>query len=113
MKRRVRFIEERGGRETVVEADPGERLTQVAHRGGIVIQQTCANKAACTDCRIIVKENVNDAFEAAVGAELRQLGNVYFITHERLACQAVIKGDSAVWVPDPEQIRKKKQKVRK
>lgn len=113
MKLKIRFIEERGNKETLVEAEAGERLTQVAHRGGVVIQQTCANKAACTDCRIIVKENVNEAFEAAVGAELRQLGNVYFITHERLACQAIVKGDTSVWVPNPEEIRKKKQKVRK
>ncbi|MBS1983165.1 MAG: 2Fe-2S iron-sulfur cluster binding domain-containing protein [Bdellovibrionales bacterium] len=99
MSIKVRFLCERDGKEVVVDAEPGERLTQPAHRGQVVIQQTCAGKAACTDCKIIVKDGIETGFEPAVGAELRQLGNVYFITHERLACQALVKGDSTVFVP--------------
>lgn len=104
----VRFIcESLGGKEVVVEGEPGEKLTQIAHRGRVIIQQTCAGKAACTDCKIIVKDGIDGGFEPVVGAEQRQLGNVYFITHERLACQAIVKGNSTVFVPIVDRTKRK------
>ena len=109
---RIRFLCEQDGREVVVEARPGEKLTQAAYRGDVVIQQTCAGKAACTDCKIVVKDGLSDGFEPVVGAELRQLGNVFYITRERLACQAIIKGDASVLVPSPQKSRRK-EKYRK
>ena len=100
MKLSVRFLHEDSQKEDVTaDADPGEKLTQVAYRAGVLIQQTCGGKAACTDCKIVVKEGVSGGLEPAAGAEVRQLGNVYFITHERLACQAIVKGNCSVFVP--------------
>lgn len=100
MKTTIRFIPEDPQKSPVTaEAEAGEKLTQVAYRAGVLIQQTCGGKAACTDCKIVVKEGISEGFEPAVGAELRQLGNVYFITHERLACQSIVKGNAAVFIP--------------
>lgn len=96
---RITFLCEEDGSEHVVEAAAGDKLTQVAFKGRVTIQQTCAGKASCTDCKILVKNAAADAFEAPTPAEVRQLGNVFFITKERLACQAVVRGDATVVVP--------------
>jgi ferredoxin len=84
-----------------IQATAGEFLNQVAHRAGIVIQQTCGGVPSCTDCKVVVKEGVEGGFEPAAGPELRLMGNVYFITHERLSCQAKVVGASTVFVPTP------------
>lgn len=96
---KVSFLVEATGERVEAEAEAGEKLTQVAYRAGVLITQTCGGKAACTDCRVLVKEGVDDGFEPATEAEVRQLGNVFFITRERLACQSIVKGNSTVWVP--------------
>lgn len=96
---KISFLVEATGERVEAEAEAGEKLTQVAYRAGVLITQTCGGKAACTDCRVLVKEGVDDGFEPATGAEVRQLGNVFFITRERLACQSIVKGNSTVWVP--------------
>lgn len=89
-----------------VDAEPGERLTQVASRAGVTIQQTCAGSPSCTDCKIKVLEGETDAFEDMEFEEEALLGNVYFITKERLACQAIVKSSSKIFVPDPKKIHK-------
>ena len=104
----VTFICEAGGAPIVADAAPGETLVQVAYRAGVTIQQTCGGTPSCTDCRCVVREGIDDGFEPPEGAEKRLLGNVYFITHERLACQALVKGSSCVFVPDPSKRKKKK-----
>jgi len=85
--------------EKTEKAEAGDLITQVAYRAGVLIQQTCGGTPSCADCKIVVKEGGADAFEKPEGAELRLLGNVFFITHERLACQARVKQDATVFVP--------------
>jgi ferredoxin len=101
MSIKVRLIVESDGREIEVDAEAGETLVQVAYRAGVTIQQTCGGVPSCTDCKCIVKDGIDTGFEPAQGPELRLMGNVYFITHERLACQALVKGNSVVFVPTP------------
>jgi ferredoxin, 2Fe-2S len=84
-----------------VEAQVGETVVQAAFRAGVVIQQTCGGTPSCTDCRVKITENWEKALEAAEGPELRLTGNVFFITKERLACQAVIKESCSIYVPSP------------
>lgn len=74
---------------------------QACYRSGLPLRTTCGGKASCTDCLVLVHEGRENGFERPEGAELRVLGNVFHITHERLACQAKIKGDSTVFVPKP------------
>src|SRR5688500_4193057 len=107
MSVKIRFLCEVDGRTAEVSAEPGETLTQAAYRAKVVIQQTCGGTPSCTDCKIVVKEGVDTGFEPAEGPELRLLGNVYFITKERLACQCIIKNDASVWVPTPRPPREK------
>ena len=97
-------------KELIIEAEKGELLTQVAYRAGVVIQQTCGGSPSCTDCRVVVKEGHEEAFEEMQHAEKTLLGNVYFITKERLACQAILKNSCTLWVPDPKRYRKQKKK---
>ncbi len=101
--------EAEGGKIVETEATAGERLTAVAHRCGVVIQQTCAGVPSCTDCKVVVKEGVENGFEAPQGPELRLMGNVFFITKERLSCQAIVKDSAKVFVPTP---RRRQEKVR-
>jgi ferredoxin len=104
----VQFIvEAENSRVVKCAAETGEFLNQVAHRAGITIQQTCGGVPSCTDCKVVVKEGINSGFETPLGPEIRLLGNVYFITHERLSCQAIVKNDSTVFVPTP---RRKSEK---
>jgi len=97
-------------REVLAEGDEGELLSQVAYRAGITIQQTCGGSPSCTDCRVTIKEGFENAFEEMEHAEQTLMGNVYFITKERLACQAKLKNSCTVRVPNPKRYRKQQKK---
>jgi ferredoxin len=112
MSVKIRFLCEVDGREAEVSAEPGETLVQAAYRAKVVIQQTCGGSPSCTDCKVIVKEGIELGLEPALGPELRLMGNVYFITKERLACQSIIKNDVCVWVPTPRPPREKSLRKR-
>jgi uncharacterized 2Fe-2S/4Fe-4S cluster protein (DUF4445 family) len=77
----------------------GESVFEVGRRNGVPISTACAGKATCGLCR--VKILAGEAFLSPFNAgERRHLGNVYFITKERLSCQArVTGGDVTVQVP--------------
>ncbi len=105
---RVRFYLEAEDRTVEATAEEGELLMQVAYRAGIILQTTCGGKASCLDCKVRVTEGLESGFEKAGLDEVRALGNVFHITRERLACQALVKGDSAVHVAKRE--RKKRGK---
>lgn len=80
----------------------GETLFAVAQRVSVVVATACVGKGNCGLCRVEILEG-----EAHLGAftatESRHLGNVYFITKERLACQTRVFGEAtvAVRVPTP------------
>jgi len=104
---RVRLESEEDGRILEIEAETGELLSQVAYRSGVTLHTTCGGKASCTDCRVVIKEGLKEGFEKPEGPEIRALGNVFHITRERLACQAIVAGDSTVLVPKP--VKKKRR----
>jgi len=107
MTLKITFIREADGSEVTVDAEPGDTVVQAAYRAGVLITQTCGGTPSCTDCRVVVKSGIEDGFEPAEGPEKRLMGNVYFITKERLACQAIIKNDSCVIVPKTRAIENK------
>ncbi len=109
MSVQITFVQDWDGQEVVAQAEIGETLVQVAGRAGVVIQQTCGGAPSCTDCRVKVLEGQNDGFEPLEFAEKNLMGNVYFLTHERLACQAVVRGSSKVIVY--KRVRREKEKV--
>ena len=82
-----------------VECNDGDSVFAVARRAGIPIATACVGKATCGLCRVKVLggEAHLSPFNAS---ERKHLGNVYFITKVRLACQACVSaGDVVVDVP--------------
>ncbi|MEO5668962.1 MAG: 2Fe-2S iron-sulfur cluster-binding protein [Bdellovibrionota bacterium] len=113
MTLRIRFIceqEAADDREVTADAQPGETIAQVAYRSGVLIQQTCGGTPSCADCRVIVKEGGAESLEPMEHPEKALLGNVFFITKERLACQAVVKKSATFWVPNPKKIKSTRKK---
>jgi ferredoxin, 2Fe-2S len=75
-------------------------LLDVALNFDIPLEHACGGHCACTTCHVLVREGVAnlsemdeeeaDRLETAAGYSLRS----------RLACQAVVKGDVVVEIPD-------------
>ena len=87
----------------VVTAAAGESLFEVARRSGVSISTACVGQATCGLCRVKVLAGEQHLTEFGA-AERRHLGNVYFITRQRLACQARLLSDDSnvsVEVPSP------------
>lgn len=82
-----------------VEVDAGVNLRDAAIRAGVVVPSTCGGVASCGLCKVKITagaEHLGPMTELEIG----KLGNVFFITKERLSCQAVATGDVACVVPD-------------
>jgi ferredoxin, 2Fe-2S len=77
----------------------GDSIFEVARRHGIPIATACVGKATCGLCRVKVVDG--EAYLSPFNAgERKHLGNVYFLTKERLSCQARVSGgDVVVQVP--------------
>ncbi|NCN27933.1 (2Fe-2S)-binding protein [bacterium] len=107
-KLNITFVNQDTKAESTLTAEKGELLTQVAHRAGIVIQQTCGGSPSCTDCKIkVISDNFLEAFEAPLGPELRLMGNIFHITRERLSCQAKVISSCKIEYPDAKTIKDK------
>lgn len=74
-------------------------MFEVGRRAGVAISTACVGKATCGLCRVKVVGG-EDHLSAFNAAERKHLGNVYFITKQRLACQARVCGDVIVEVPE-------------
>jgi ferredoxin len=96
----VRFITPEGEIKEV-EVEVGAKITQAAYKAGILIPQSCGGAPSCTDCTVLIlKEEIpNGSLEKMLGPEERLLGNVYYLTKERLACQAIIKASVEIKIP--------------
>jgi len=83
-----------------VECAAGESIFAVARRSQIEITTACVGKATCGLCRvkIVGGESLLSAFNAD---ERKHLGNVYFITKQRLSCQAQVIGEGEITVEVP------------
>ena len=72
--------------DIIIDAEPGEKITEVADRAGVDIPDLCGGNGACGSCKITIKEgNIGDPndMEQMWGLEKGQ----------RLGCQAVV-GDT-------------------
>jgi ferredoxin len=89
-----------GGDGVRVECRDGEAVFDVGRRAGIAISTSCVGKASCGLCRVRVVGG--EAHLSPLNpAERKHLGNVYFITKQRLSCQARLVGDGDVTVEVP------------
>ena len=81
-----------------IECADGDSVFAVARRAGVPISTACVGKATCGLCRVKILDG--EAHLSPFNAsERKHLGNVYFITKVRLACQACVSGDVVVDVP--------------
>ena len=92
-----------------VTAPPDQSLLEVARQQGVPVATACVGKATCGLCRLKVEEGA-ERLTPFNAAERKHLGNVYFITKERLACQARLCGTEddppvVVRVPPIEKLR--------
>ena len=83
-----------------VACEAGESVFEVARRAGLAISTACVGKATCGLCRVKILDG--EAYLTPLNAaEKKHLGNVYFITKTRLACQTRVSGDVVVELAPP------------
>ena len=70
----------------VVPGQTGESLFEIGKRSGVPISTSCNGKASCGLCRVVIVDG-EDGLSPMGPLERRHLGNVYFITKQRLSCQ--------------------------
>ena len=75
----------------VAEAHDGETVFAVGRRAGIAIETACVGKATCGLCRVRIAAGEQHT-SPQNDDERKHLGNVYFITKVRLACQTTVTG---------------------
>lgn len=84
-----------------VEATAGESLLEVALRGEVAVPTSCGGKASCRLCILRLPLGQERALSSMEFLEQSAMGNVFFITRERLACQTRVLTDCTVEVPEP------------
>jgi len=93
------------------EVAEGTSILDAALHAGVSIQTTCGGKASCHLCKVKIVSG-DDAISDMEQAELSALGNVYFITRERLSCQTRLSGNVTVEIPPVQERKKKRHRVR-
>jgi len=81
-----------------VACDDGDSVFDVGRRAGLEISTACVGKATCGLCRVKILDG-EAHLSTLNAAERKHLGNVYFITKTRLACQTRVSGDVVVELP--------------
>jgi len=77
-----------------------ESLLDVAMHFHLPLEHACGGSCACTTCHVIVREGDANLSEAD-DDELDRLDTAAGLTlHSRLGCQAVVKGDVVVEIPN-------------
>lgn len=78
--------------QTVVQAQPGDCLLDVARQAEIWISSSCGGQGLCTSCRVVISEP-GEAISPAGRGELKQLGDSQLAQGMRLACQVRLNND--------------------
>jgi ferredoxin len=100
----VTFVQ--GDQRWVAEVPEGDSLLEAAHAVEAPVYTLCGGIAACIQCRVRIVEG-EASLTPPNNLERDRLGNIFHITHERLACQARVSGDVVVEAL-PVQLPKKK-----
>jgi len=78
---------------------PGSVL-DIALAHDIDLEHNCGGSCACTTCHVIVKEGAENLSEMQEDEEDRLDTAVGLTIRSRLGCQAVVRGDVVVEVPE-------------
>jgi len=92
-----RTLEQPAG--VVVPGQPGESLFEIGRRNGVAIATSCNGKASCGLCRVVIVAG-EEGLTPMGPLEKRHLGNVYFITKQRLSCQARLAANATAVTVD-------------
>jgi 2Fe-2S ferredoxin len=77
-----------------------ESLLDVALNFGVSLEHACGGNCACTTCHVIVREG-DSSLSPMEDCEEDRLDFAPGLTlHSRLGCQAVVKGNVVVEIPD-------------
>ena len=77
------------------EAKPNETILDAARRAGAPLGNACGGVGVCARCRVRVVAGSED-LSPPTSIELRVGGAGGFAPDERMACQAVVRGDCEV-----------------
>jgi len=86
--------------EISIEVRQGLTLFNAAIEADVDLESQCGGKGGCALCKVIVRDG-DDQLSEMKWEEQVHLGNVYHVTHERLACQSRVMGDVVVEIPEP------------
>ena len=82
-----------------VDVEPGTSVYEAAARIDVLIPSQCGGKCACALCRVEIVEG--EGILSPIGWEEEgHLGNAFFVTRERLACQTRVYADAVIRVPE-------------
>ena len=77
-----------------------ESLLDIAMNFGFHLEHACGGSCACTTCHVVVKEGGANLSEMEDDELDRVEQAADYQLHSRLGCQAVVKGDVTVNIPD-------------
>ena len=77
------------------EAKPNETVLDAARRAAVPLGNSCGGVGICARCRVRILEGA-DALASMTSVEIRVTQQRGCTPDERLACQAVVRGDCAV-----------------
>jgi 2Fe-2S ferredoxin len=72
----------------------------IALNTGVDLEHACGGNCACTTCHVIVKQGEENLSDMEEDEEDRLYMADGLTLHSRLGCQAVVKGDVTVEIPD-------------
>ena len=75
-------------------------LLDVAMNFGFHLEHACGGSCACTTCHVVVKEGEPNLSEMEEDELDRVEQAADYQLHSRLGCQAVVKGDVTVTIPE-------------
>ena len=87
----IKFID-KNKNETIVNANIGETLLDVAKKNNIELIGACDGNCACGSCHVYIDEETLKKIEPASENEENVLDIVFNVQHNsRLACQVVVR----------------------
>jgi Na+-transporting NADH:ubiquinone oxidoreductase subunit NqrF len=75
--------------ENSFQIDSNQSVWHFLKANGVFIKSSCGGVGSCGDCIVKIKHPI-DTYRELNQIEKKHLGNVYYMTHERLSCQLYI-----------------------
>lgn len=85
----------------VGEIEEGTSILDASEKLGLELRHDCGGFATCSSCRVMVVDGVNNLTEIDLDEE-NMLEEAELPDPFRLSCQATIKGDVVLHIPEPE-----------